>query len=372
METIDDECLEKAIDFMMRAKDAGEPFFVWFNATHMHFRTHAKPEELGQAGRWQSPYHDVMVSHSRLVGKLLKFLDDSGLVEDTVRGFFLNSFFFSSSFFFFFFSQLSRLLSRSTNLSRVSPFRPPPPLPKKQKPPQLVQYSTDNGPHANTWPDAGTTPFRGEKNSNWEGAFRVPCLVRYPPLFPAGTTLNGIFSHNDWFVTLSALMGMDDIADRLKAGAELDGKRYKVHLDGHNQLDYLSGKTDKSAREHFFYVNDDGDLVALRFSNWKFHFLENRCPGTLRVWAEPFTPLRVPKLYNLRTDPFEKVRAITERVFFSSGVCFFSSERRGQGREVEENFVFFSSLFFLPLLSIFLTKSTSTRPTLSPTRTTTG
>ena len=173
----------------------------------------------------------------------------------------------------------------------------------------------------NTWPDAGTTPFRGEKNSNWEGAFRVPCLVRYPRLFPAGAVLNGIFSHNDWFVTLSALMGMEDIAARLKAGTELDGKRYKVHLDGHNQLAYLSGKTEKSAREHFFYVNDEGDLVALRFSNWKFHFMENRCPGTLRVWAEPFTPLRVPKLYNLRMDPYEKVRRERERyIFFSRGV----------------------------------------------------
>ena len=173
----------------------------------------------------------------------------------------------------------------------------------------------------NTWPDAGTTPFRGEKNSNWEGAFRVPCLVRYPRLFPAGAVLNGILSHNDWFVTLSALMGMEDIAARLKAGTELDGKRYKVHLDGHNQLAYLSGKTEKSAREHFFYVNDEGDLVALRFSNWTFHFMENRCPGTLRVWAEPFTPLRVPKLYNLRIDPYEKVRRERERyIFFSRGV----------------------------------------------------
>ena len=158
----------------------------------------------------------------------------------------------------------------------------------------------------------------------------MPCLVRYPKLFPAGTVLNGIFSHNDWFVTLSALVGMEDIADRLKAGAELDGNRYKVHLDGHNQLDYLSGKTDKSAREHFFYVNDEGDLVALRFSNWKFHFMENRCPGTLRVWAEPFTALRVPKLYNLRTDPFEKAS------FFFFSFCFRCREGRGRSEEEEE------------------------------------
>ena len=225
--------------------------------------------------------------------------------------------------------------------------------------PQLVQYSTDNGPHANTWPDAGTTPFRGEKNSNWEGAFRVPCLVRYPKLFPAGTTLNGIVSHNDWFVTLCALMGMEDIADRLKAGAELDGKTYKVHLDGHNQLGYLSGKSDKSAREHFFYVNDDGDLVALRFSNWKFHFLENRCPGTLRVWAEPFTPLRVPKLYNLRTDPFEKVRK--EKEFFLllllQESCFFSLGRRGSTRSRGKTLEFFLTFSISSSFCFILSKN---------------
>ena len=354
METIDDECLEKALDFMTRAKEAGEPFFVWFNSTHMHFRTHAKAEELGQAGRWQSPYHDVMVSHSRLVGKLLKFLDDSGLAEDTVRVFFP-----------FFSNTRARFLSLFLSLTFLQNLPPPPHL-LNSPPLQLVQYSTDNGPHANTWPDAGTTPFRGEKNSNWEGAFRVPCLVRYPKLFPAGTVLNGIFSHNDWFVTLSALMGMDDIADRLKAGTELDGKSYKVHLDGHNQLDYLSGKSDKSAREHFFYVNDDGDLVALRFSNWKFHFLENRCPGTLRVWAEPFTPLRVPKLYNLRTDPFEKVKrrggGVVERdsFFFPGDV---EVERRKKLQKRKLTFFSFSSFSKTPKPN---------RPTLSPTPTTTG
>ncbi|KAI8464912.1 MAG: putative sulfatase [Monoraphidium minutum] len=253
METIDDEVLVKAEAFIKKAQAAGQPFFVWFNTTHMHFRTHCKPESKGQAGRWQSEYHDTMVDHDKVVGKMLDLIDSMGLKDDT-----------------------------------------------------LVQYSTDNGPHMNTWPDAGMTPFRCEKNSNWEGAYRVPLCVRWPGHFPAGKVLNGIISHADWFVTLLAAAGDDGIKDRLKAGCELDGTKYKVHLDGFNQLPYLTGEVDSSPRPYFFYVSDDGDLTALRYDNWKIVFLEQRAAGTLRVWAEPYTELRVPKIFNLRLDPYER------------------------------------------------------------------
>jgi arylsulfatase len=179
----------------------------------------------------------------------------------------------------------------------------------------FVMYSTDNGPHMNSWPDAGMTPFRNEKNSNWEGAYRVPCVVRWPGKVPAGTVLNGIVSHNDWFVTLLAAAGNADIADQLKAGADLNGTTYQVHLDGFNQLDYITGQAEHSARRHFFYVSDDGDLTALRFENWKIMFLEQRAPGTLQVWIEPYVELRTPKIFNLRTDPFERAD-ITSNTYF--------------------------------------------------------
>ncbi|MBN8205196.1 arylsulfatase [Microbacterium esteraromaticum] len=253
METVDEEFRDAAADFIRRQADDDNPFFVWFNSTHMHFRTHTKPESKGRAGRWQSNYHDTMLDHDDLVGSLLDLLDELGLAENTI-----------------------------------------------------VMYSTDNGPHMNSWPDAGMTPFRNEKNSNWEGAYRVPAMVRWPGHIPAGTTLNGIVSHNDWFVTLLAAIGDDDIADRLKAGTELHGTDFKVHLDGLNQLDYITGAADHSPRRHFFYVSDDGDLTALRFENWKLVFLEQRAVGTLSIWQEPYIELRFPKLFNLRTDPYER------------------------------------------------------------------
>jgi arylsulfatase A-like enzyme len=253
METVDEEFLAAASGFIRDKAAAEQPFFVWFNSTHMHFRTHVKPESRGQAGRWQSEYHDTMIDHDKLVGDLLGLVDELGIAEDTI-----------------------------------------------------VVYSTDNGPHMNTWPDGGMTPFRGEKNSNWEGAYRVPAVVRWPGRIAAGTVLNGIVSHNDWFPTLVAAAGVPDIAEQLRAGADLNSTPYKVHLDGHNQLDYLTGETEASPRQHFFYVSDDGDLTGVRFDNWKLVFLEQRAPGTLRVWAEPFTRLRVPKMFNLRTDPYER------------------------------------------------------------------
>jgi arylsulfatase len=253
MKTCDEEFRDATIDFIRRQHDADTPFFVWFNTTHMHFRTHTRDEDLGRAGRWQSSYHDTMVYHDEIVGQVLDVLDELGIADDTI-----------------------------------------------------VMYSTDNGPHMNSWPDAGMTPFRNEKNSCWEGAYRVPCVVRWPGRIPVGTVLTGIVSHNDWFPTLLAAAGNPDIAEQLKAGTELAGTSFKVHLDGHDQLDYITGQTDVSPRKHFFYVSDDGDLTALRFDNWKLVFLEQRAPGTLRVWAEPFTELRVPKIFNLRTDPFER------------------------------------------------------------------
>jgi arylsulfatase len=170
----------------------------------------------------------------------------------------------------------------------------------------IVLYSTDNGPHMNTWPDAGMTPFRGEKNTNWEGGYRVPSLVRWPDRFPAHTVRNGIMSHNDWFPTMLAAAGVDNIAAQLREGADLNGTTYRVHLDGFNQLPYLSGEATESPRNFFFYVNDDSDLTAVRYDNWKMVFLEQRARGTLQVWAEPFTELRVPKIFNLRTDPYER------------------------------------------------------------------
>ncbi|MFC7763765.1 arylsulfatase [Catellatospora bangladeshensis] len=253
METIDDEVFAHAADFIQRQADADTPFFVWFNTTHMHFKTHPRPEIKGWAGRWQSDYHDVMVDHDRIVGELLGVLDQLGLADDTI-----------------------------------------------------VVYGTDNGPHLNTWPDAGMTPFRNEKNSNWEGAYRVPALLRWPGRIAAGRVANEIVSHLDLLPTLLAAAGDPDIAEKLKRGHEAAGKTFKVHLDGFDLLPYLTGDEPHSPREGFFYFSDDGDLTALRFDNWKLVFMEQRAPGTLRVWAEPFTPLRVPKIFNLRTDPYER------------------------------------------------------------------
>jgi arylsulfatase A-like enzyme len=253
METCDEEFRDAAADFIRRQHEADTPFFVWFNSTHMHFRTHGKPESRGRAGRWQSEYHDTMLDHDDVVGDLLALLDELGLAERTI-----------------------------------------------------VVYSTDNGPHMNSWPDAGMTPFRNEKNSNWEGAYRVPAMVRWPGHIEPGQVLNGIVSHNDWFPTLLAAAGVSDIADQLQSGLELEGTSYRVHLDGHNQLPYLTGAVDDSPRKHFFYVSDDGDLTALRFDVWKLVFLEQRQQGTLAIWQEPYVELRFPKIFNLRTDPYER------------------------------------------------------------------
>jgi arylsulfatase len=214
METIDDETSAACQDFIKRAHEAGTPFFVWMNTTHMHFRTHPKPESVGQAGRWQSPYHDTMIDHDKVVGSLLDQLDALGIADDTI-----------------------------------------------------VVYSTDNGPHMNTWPDGGMTPFRSEKNTNWEGAFRIPEVIRWPGHIPAGVVSNEIIQHHDWLPTFLAAAGNADVVDELKAGKEVDATTFKVHIDGYNLLPYLTGEVDESPRKGMVYFSDDGDVLALRFDN---------------------------------------------------------------------------------------------------------
>lgn len=262
MLTIDDDIANRGVDVIQRENKAGKPVFVWVNFTHMHFRTHTKPESIGQSGRWQSLYHDTMIDHDKNVGQVLKVLDDLGIADNT-----------------------------------------------------FVMYSTDNGPHMNSWPDAAMTPFRNEKNSNWEGAYRVPAMVRWPSHIEPGTVSNSIVSHLDWLPTFLAMAGDTQITDELLKGSKVGDMTYKVHLDGFNLVPYLTGQVDKSRRESFFYINDDQQLTALRYDNWKLVFMEQRAPGTLLVWANPFTPLRVPKIFNLRTDPYERAD-ITSNTYY--------------------------------------------------------
>jgi arylsulfatase len=170
----------------------------------------------------------------------------------------------------------------------------------------FVIYSTDNGPHMNSWPDAGMTPYRSEKNTNWEGAYRIPEFVRWPGHIKPGTVCNEMVAHHDWLPTLLAVAGDTQVTDKLLKGYQVGGATYKVHPDGYNLLPLLTGQTDKSPRSSFIYINDDQQVVALRYENWKIVFEEQRAQGTLRIWAEPFTTLRVPKIFNLRTDPYER------------------------------------------------------------------
>jgi arylsulfatase A-like enzyme len=254
METIDDETSAAAIDFIQRQARANQPFFCWFNSTRMHWRTHVRDEHRSPPGlTTRTEYADGMIEHDAMIGTILKTLDDLGIANDT-----------------------------------------------------FVIYTTDNGPHMNTWPDGAMTPFRSEKNTNWEGAFRVPCFVRWPGRIKPGEISNEIISGLDWLPTLMAVAGDSDIKQKLLSGHTAGGKTFKVHLDGFNQLPYLTGQQEQGARKDFFYFNDDGDLVAMRYENWKIVFEEQRAPGTLRVWAEPFTTLRLPKLFDLRADPYER------------------------------------------------------------------
>ena len=262
METIDDDIANRAADFIKRQKNANKPFFVWVNFTHMHLRTHTKPESVGQAGRWQSPYHDAMIDHDKNVGTVLKALDDLGIANNT-----------------------------------------------------FVMYSTDNGPHMNTWPDAGMTPFRSEKNTNWEGAYRVPAILRWPGRIKPGQVSNEIVAHHDMLPTILAVAGDAQVSDKLQTGYKIGDMTYKVHLDGFNLVPYLTGQATKSPRESFFYINDDQQVVALRYDNWKIVFMEQRANGQMLIWANPFTSLRVPKIFNLRTDPYERAD-ITSNTYY--------------------------------------------------------
>jgi len=261
METIDDETSTAAIDFMKRQQTAGKPFFCWFNSTRMHLRTHVRADHRGRYKHGDSEYIDGMLEHDDTIGTLLKALDDMGVANNTV-----------------------------------------------------VVYTSDNGPHMNSWPDGAMTWFRSEKNTNWEGAFRVPCLVRWPGTIKPGTVTNEMASHNDWVPTLCAIAGEPDIVGKLKAGYTANGISYKVHLDGYDQSPFLrnvsgtagNNNETKSARDKFFYSDDDGLLVAMRQGDYKYVYAEQRSPGTMQVWAEPFTKLRLQKIYNLFQDPFER------------------------------------------------------------------
>ena len=250
METVDDETIEAAIDFIERQAKAGTPFFCWWNGTRMHFRTHVKDELRGISG--QDEYADGMVEHDMHVGKLLETLDRLGLAENTI-----------------------------------------------------VFYSTDNGPHMNTWPDAAWSPFRGEKNTNWEGGWRVPAAVRWPGKIEPGSVSNAIMHHMDWTPTFLAAAGDDRVKEKLLDGHRANGKTYRVHLDGYNFLPHLMGASE-APRDEIFYFSDDGDLTALRFRDWKLIFMEQKVEATLEAWANPFTPLRIPLLFNLRRDPYER------------------------------------------------------------------
>ena len=262
METIDDDIAARGAAFIEQQAKAGKPMFVWINFTHMHFRTHAKPESLGQSGRWQSEYHDVMIDHDKNVGTILAKLDQLGITDNTI-----------------------------------------------------VMYSTDNGPHMNSWPDGAMTPFRNEKNSNWEGAFRVPAMVRWPGKIKPGTVSNEIMSHLDWMPTLLAAAGAPDVPQQLLSGYKLGDTTFKVHLDGFNFVPYLTGQTPKGPRESFFYFSDEGDLMGLRFDNWKLAFAVQPAEGTLRVWQQEFEHPRIPFIFNLRTDPFERA-PITSNTYY--------------------------------------------------------
>jgi arylsulfatase len=251
METIDDETSDAAIDFIEKQHKAGKPWFVWWSGTRMHFRTHVKKELRGISG--QDEYSDGMVEHDMHIGKFLALLDKLGIADNTI-----------------------------------------------------VFYSTDNGPHMNTWPDAAMTPFRGEKNTNWEGGWRVPAMVRWPGHIKAGTWSNEIMHHMDWLPTFLAAAGEPDIKEKLLTGRNAIDRNYKVHLDGYDFLPYLTGQAKQGPRKEIFYFSDDGDLTALRYQDWKLLFMEQRAEATFQAWREPFVPLRIPLLVNLRRDPYER------------------------------------------------------------------
>jgi arylsulfatase A-like enzyme len=260
METVDDDTSDRALEFIEEQHKAGKPWFVWWNGTRMHFRTHVKKELRGISG--QDEYSDGMVEHDMHIGKFLDKLDELGIADNTI-----------------------------------------------------VFYSTDNGPHMNTWPDAAMTPFRGEKNTNWEGGWRVPAAVRWPGHIKAGTWSNEIMHHMDWLPTFLAAAGEPDVKEKLLSGYSAIGRNFKVHLDGYNFLPYLTGEAEQGPRKEIFYFSDDGDLTALRYLDWKLIFMEQRAEATFQAWIEPFVPLRIPYIENLRRDPYER-GMLTSNTYF--------------------------------------------------------
>jgi arylsulfatase A-like enzyme len=250
METIDDEITEKALAWIDEQHKTGKPWFMWYNTTAMHFRTHVSEKNKGKSG--QGFYNDAMVAHDEHIGEMLDKLDELGVADNTI-----------------------------------------------------VMYSTDNGPHYNAWPDGGITPFRSEKNTNWEGAWRVPAFVRWPGVVEPGTVLNGVVTHQDWLPTLLAAAGEGDVKEKLLEGHQANGKKFKVHIDGFNMIPYLRGDVDESPRNSFVYFSDDGDVIAIRMGDWKCTLMEQRAK-TCQLWQEPFVRLRLPYLHNLRRDPFER------------------------------------------------------------------
>jgi arylsulfatase A-like enzyme len=264
METIDDETTAAAQAFIEKQAKADKPFFVWMNTTRMHAFTHVRESMQGQSGMPGNEYADGMLEHDGDVGKLLKTLDDLKIADNTI-----------------------------------------------------VVYTTDNGPNQWSWPDAATTPFRNEKNSNWEGAYRVPAMIRWPGKIKPGEVSNEMFSGLDWFPTLLAAAGDAQVKDKLLKGwaPTSGGNNFKVHLDGYNLLPYLTGQSPKSERTQFFYFNDDGVLVSMRSGDWKAVFCEQRKPGGFEVWAEPFVCLRVPKFFNLRMDPYERADVVSDQYY---------------------------------------------------------
>lgn len=250
MESVDDEFLEAAFKFMDKEAKTDKPFFTWINTTRMHNKTHLAEKWTGKTGL--GDYADGMIEHDNQVKRILDKIDELKITDNTI-----------------------------------------------------VVYTTDNGPMLMSWPDAGMTPFRSEKNTGWEGGFRVPALVRWPGHIEPGTIVNDIFAAEDWFPTLLAAAGEPNIKEELLKGKTAQGKNYKVHLDGYNQLPLLEGK-EEGKRHEFFYWSDDGDLLALRKDRWKFHFMIQEHETGWAVWERPFTKLRVPKLFDLKNDPFER------------------------------------------------------------------
>jgi arylsulfatase len=250
METIDEEITDRALAWMEAQAKADQPFFLWYNATAMHFRTHVAEKNLGKSG--QDEYSDRMVVHDEQIGMMLDKLDELGIADNTI-----------------------------------------------------VMYSTDNGPENDTWPDGANTPYRGQKNSNWEGGWRVPSFIRWPGKIKPGSVLNGIVSHIDMLPTLLAVAGDTDIKEKLLNGLNVGDKTFKVHLDGYNMIPYLTGEVKESPRDSIFYFSDDGDVMAVRIGDYKFNLAVQHA-HTMQLWAEPFKKLRVPHITNIRRDPFER------------------------------------------------------------------